>query len=459
MNPYSHTSSDGGNTVAAPLYSYALPTQQAVDNQMLKRGIWLYFLLLIFEGALRKWVLPGLASPLLVVRDPLAIWLIYKTWKSGQLPDNFYLSSILIVNGISFIATLALGHGNLVVAAYGLRIMLFHFPLLFVIGRIFDRSDVIKMGRATLWIAIPMTVLVAIQFYSPQSAWVNRGVGGDMEGAGFSGAMGFFRPPGTFSFTNGNTLFYGFVACFLFYFWLDTKQINRLVLLAATIALFIMIPISLSRGLFFQIGVSVIFAFLIIAQKPGYIGHFFVGIVIFAVVLAGLSFIPFVQTAIEAFLFRFDSASDIEGGLKGTLGDRFLGGMVSALSDSADMPFFGYGMGMGTNAGSVLLQGGTERTFLIAEQEWARVIGEMGPLLGMLVIVIRLVLCIKISLASYHKLAVNDLLPWMLLSFGVLNVLQGQWAQPTALGFSTLIGGLMIASLRNNQPAKRLASR
>jgi hypothetical protein len=457
MNPYLHTSNNGGNSVTAALYTRELPAQRAVDNTLLKRGIWLYFLLLIFEGALRKWILPGLAAPLLVVRDPLAIWLIYKTWKSGQLPANIYLGSIVLINFISFVAALALGHGNLIVAAYGLRIMLFHFPLLFVIGRIFTRDDVIKMGRVTLWIAIPMTLLVAIQFYSPQSAWVNRGVGGDTEGAGFSGAMGFFRPPGTFSFTNGNTLFYGFVACYLFYFWLDTKQINRLLLLAATIALFMMIPISLSRGLFFQIGVSVIFAVLIIVQKPKYIGHFFVGVVIFLVVLAGLSFIPFVQTAIEAFLFRFDSASDIEGGLKGTLGDRFLGGMVSALSDSADMPFFGYGLGMGTNAGSVLLQGGTERTFLIAEQEWGRVVGEMGPLLGVLVIVIRLVLCIKISLASYYKLAVNDFLPWMLLSFGVLNVLQGQWAQPTALGFSTLIGGLMIASLRDAKPANRLA--
>jgi hypothetical protein len=428
-----------------------MPAQQAAENRLLKQGVWLYFLLLIFEGALRKWVLPGLSSALLVVRDPLAMWLIYKTWKSGQLPSNFYLSSIILINGISFIAALALGHGSLPVALYGLRIMLFHFPLMFVIGRLFTRDDVIKMGRVTLWIAIPMTVLVAIQFYSPQSAWVNRGVGGDVEGAGFSGAMGFFRPPGTFSFTNGNTLFYGFVACFLFYFWLDIKQINKFVLLAATAALFIMIPISLSRGLFFQIGVSIIFAVLIVVQKPGYIGYFVIAVLVFAVVLAGLSFIPFVSTAIEAFLFRFDSASDIEGGLKGTLGDRFLGGMVSALTDSADMPFFGYGLGMGTNAGSVLLQGGEERAFLIAEQEWARVIGEMGPLLGVLVIAIRSAFCFKISLASYHKLAVNDFLPWMLLSFGVLNVLQGQWAQPTALGFSTLIGGLMIAALRNPQ--------
>ena len=46
--------------------------------QSLKIAIWLYFLLWIFEGALRKWVLPSLATPLLMVRDPIAIYIILR---------------------------------------------------------------------------------------------------------------------------------------------------------------------------------------------------------------------------------------------------------------------------------------------------------------------------------------------------------------------------------------------
>ena len=42
---------------------------------------------------------------------------------------------------------------------------------------------------------------------------------------------------------------------------------------------------------------------------------------------------------------------------------------------------------MGTNVGSTLLTG--DRAFLIAEQEWGRVIGELGLLMGFIVIVIR----------------------------------------------------------------------
>ncbi len=39
---------------------------------LLKKLFWAYFLLLIFEGALRKWILPQFSAPLLLVRDPIA---------------------------------------------------------------------------------------------------------------------------------------------------------------------------------------------------------------------------------------------------------------------------------------------------------------------------------------------------------------------------------------------------
>jgi hypothetical protein len=38
-----------------------------------------------------------------------------------------------------------------------------------------------------------------------------------MAGAGFSGSGEFFRPPGTFSFTNGLISFYSFAATFIFF--------------------------------------------------------------------------------------------------------------------------------------------------------------------------------------------------------------------------------------------------
>lgn len=252
---------------APPLLAPVVPP--AVVHR-LKLGVWAYFFLLIFEGALRKWFLPGLASPLLVVRDPLVVWLLLAAVYYRLFPINGYTIGSLLIGFVSMFTAVLLGHGSLPVAVFGSRILLLHVPLVFVIGQLFTPDDVVKLGRLTLWIALPMTVLIALQFYSPQSAWVNRGIGGDTEGAGFSGALDFFRPPGTFSFTSGNSLFYGLVACYVLYFWLHPERINRLLLLGATVALLAALPLSISRTLLFELGLSMAFAGVAVLFQPRY---------------------------------------------------------------------------------------------------------------------------------------------------------------------------------------------
>src|ERR671937_564700 len=50
---------------------------QSATNQRvityLKRAIWVYFFLLIFEGVFRKWLLPQYSDVLLVIRDPVVL--------------------------------------------------------------------------------------------------------------------------------------------------------------------------------------------------------------------------------------------------------------------------------------------------------------------------------------------------------------------------------------------------
>ena len=417
--------------------------------QSLKNGIWIYFFLLLFEGAFRKWLLPGLANPLLIVRDPIAIWLLLKAIQKGILPFKGYVAAITLISIVAFITTLLLGHQNPYVALFGLRILLIHFPLMFVIGRVFTKEDVIHLGKITIYICIPMLILNVLQFYSPQSAWVNRGVGGDMAGAGFSGALDFFRPPGTFSFTTGNVLFWGYAAPFVFYFWLVPQQINRFLLIGGTVSLILAIPLSISRTLLFEVALTFLFTLVIMIRKPKYLGRIAIAVAVLFLLIVAISKTSIFQTGSEAFTSRFTSANESEGGLESVFLDRFLGGMIGAVTQSDEIPFFGYGIGMGTNVGSMLLSG--KVIFLIAEVEWGRLIGEMGILLGLTVIAIRIAFVFKVTKLAYKKLRYGDFLPWLLLSFGMLVLLQGQWAQPTSLGFSTLIGGLILASVKNKR--------
>lgn len=419
--------------------------------RQLKIGVWLYFYLLIFEGALRKWVLPELASPLLIIRDPIAIWIVYKAIQNNIWRPNGYVNLMWGITVLSFILTLFFGHGNIPVAIYGMRITLFHFPLIFVIGNILEKEDVLKMGEVVLWITIGMTLLVAVQFYSPQSAWVNRGIGGDMEGSGFSGASGFFRVPGTFSFTNGLALFYGLSAAYILYFWLgeNSRKVSKHLLMGSTIALLAAIPLSVSRTVLFEIILSMGFLLLISGKNKNVIKKV-IGIVIssFAFLIILNSF-NFFRSASTVFTERYTIANNEEGGLQGTVSDRLLGGMYSTIVDS-EISFWGLGLGLGSKVGSKLITGGT-KAYLISEGEWGRIIGEMGFVLGLILIIIRGSLVLEFFKKAWTSSNSGNNLPWLLLSFGAFNILQGQWSQPTSLGFSMLIGGLIIASFKDEQ--------
>ena len=452
MNQYpnkNHPSAERIAAAAAMRYEQLTAFNSQKLMLRLKQGVWAYFLLLLFEGALRRWIVPGLATPLLVVRDPVALWLIIVCLQRKILIPAYSLTLMTIIGVLGLIAALTVGHGNPFVAAYGARILLIHFPMMFVIRSIFTRKDVVQLGKVTVMLAIPMVVLIALQFYSPQTAWVNKGVGDNESGAGFSGALGFFRPPGTFSFTNGTTLFFSFVAPFVFYFWLSTEKISRWILIGATGAVLMSIPLSISRALLFQIIITLMFCFYATSSNPKYAGKMFGAVIGLVLLIAILSQTSVVGPAIDAFTARFENANESEGGMEGVFLDRYLGGMLGAFSSTSDMPLWGYGIGMGTNVGAMLLTGGI--FFLIAEGEWGRAVGELGPILGLGLVFIRMGLAISVGFESFKKLRTGDLLPWLLLSDGFLLMAQGGWGQPTSLGFATLVGGLLMASLRDDE--------
>jgi hypothetical protein len=234
---------------------------------------------------------------------------------------------------------------------------------------------------------------------------------------------------------------------FVFYFLFNSENINKFVLIAASIGLLLAIPLSISRTLFFTLGIVIFFTIAAVAKRREAFGKILTGFFIAFVTIMILSQTSIFQTSIGAFTDRFESANENEGGLESVFLDRFFGGMIGALTNAFEDDFlFGRGLGMGTNVGAKLMTGKT--TFLISEGEWGRLIGEMGPLLGMGIIFIRMAFSIKLALFSYIKMKEGNVLPWMILSICVLTISQGQWASPTVLGFSTLNGGLVIAALK-----------
>ena len=417
--------------------------------------IYLYLALLLFEGALRKWVMPGLSSPLLLVRDPVALLIIFSHGYVGRAVFNAYTLPMLIISVLSLIATVVVGHGNAMVGLFGFRSLVLHFFVIFIIGQVLDRSDLYRIGRWLLILLIPSTILLALQFYSPQSAWVNRGIGGDLAGAGFSGAMGYQRPSGLFSFTNGNTLFYGLVTAFAGYFIIDRKRCPNWLLIAAMACLIVALPISISRSYIVRFALTLLFLLVVVIRSGRKMGAILAPLAFGVIIVLILGQLEFFQTAVEVISVRFEATEANDNGLSESFSERVLGAMFNAFSTQdgkPPLPFFGYGLGLGTNVGAILMGRGGE--FLVAEGEWLRITGEMGLAFGGLVLLLRVVLGLQLFIRSLAELGRNNPLPFMLLSFSLSMAILGGWSQPTTLGFGVVAIGFTIAAFNPEREGK-----
>lgn len=414
----------------------------------LKIAIWMYFLLWIFEGALRKWVLPGLATPLLIVRDPFAIYIIVRAVYLNVKFTNGYLVLACIITLLSLIYTITFGHGNLFVGIYGARIMLLHFPLIFIIGAVFTKEDILKMGYVLLAINILMTSIVYLQFISPQSAFINIGLGGEGS-SGFSGAMGYFRPPGTFSFITGLSSFYIMVSVYVFYFWLSKEPVSKVLLIASTLALIFSLPLTVSRTAVGGVILVGLFAFLGSATSFKSLMRIVLTIFTLFILFTILQKTTTIfNLGTEVFMSRVDTASEQSGGFQESFFSRAIDGFVDPIVKLLKLPLVVGNLGMGTNAGAQMLSG--SNGFLIAEDELGRIGGEQGLILGGGIIALRLGLAFTLFLKSIRLPSEDKLLALVFCGTALFSLTQGQWAQPSMLGYSIMVTGLLLASINKN---------
>lgn len=428
--------------------------QQLIPNyESLKIAIWLYFLLWVFEGALRKWILPSLATPLLLVRDPFALYIILRALYLNVKFVNPYVVFSAIFTLLGLVVTLTFGHGNLFVGLYGARIMMLHFPLIFIIGSVFSKEDVLNIGRVMLAVNILVTVIVYFQFTSPQSAFINIGIGGEGS-AGFSGAMGYSRPSGSFSFTTGLSTFYSAVSVFVFYFWLSKAVCSKILLYASTITLVIALPLTISRGAVVAVLIVGLFAFMASVTSAKMVFKILIVIIVFYFAIFILQqYSTLFNLSLEVFMSRVDTANkgNSGGGLKDSILLRMWNDFMQPIVDLFNQPLFAGNLGMGTNVGAQMLTG--KVSFLIGETEFSRVAGEQGIIFGGGLIFLRIFFAARIAIQSWQLPKEDKLLPFIICGAACAAIVQGQWAQPNILGYGIIMAGLVMASLHKNEIA------
>ena len=427
----------------------------SIRLKRIRQLLWLYFWLLILEGALRKWVAPGLSSPLLLVRDPVAILALCWGLPLLRLRQWWqWIEPLLLIAMASFILAITAGHGDIPTAAFGARILFTQLPLIFLYAAVFDRDDAIRFAWALAWFSIPMTFLIVSQSNLPSSHILNVAVGGEGTSA-FSGALDRFRPSGTFSFTNGITSFYALASSGLFTLLYSAKlnQPGRILTFLAGISLIVAQPVSMSRGLL--AGYLTVIAGLIVALLLSRTKLFpiIAGLLSLIIMVNIASNIPAFQETSKAFSARWETASSVEstqsgdaafGGGAGQFRSRVLGGFTDPFANLDHRPFFGYGIGMGTNVGAQRISG--EVGFILGESSWDTILAELGLPLGLAFIIWRTLLGLwMLRLALRHAISGN-IIPMIWLATSFLLVANGQIGQPTALGFIIVSAGITLAA-------------
>jgi hypothetical protein len=425
----------------------------------IRRLIWLYFWLLLIEGALRKWVLPQLSNPLLIVRDPVVLLIYVLAIRARVFPRNAWVLSLAIIGflslAVSFIALWPyLPPDRIVlVSGFGFRANFLHLPLIFLMPRVLRPEDVKRIGWWSLLLVVPISLLMVAQFHAAPDSLLNRTASG--EGEMLTAALGKVRTAGPFSFVVGVVAYFALASGFLVWAALKRGVYKNWVLFAAGIALLIGVAASGSRSVVGACAVVVASLLLVLFLRPRAVNRFGQALLVTVVLGFFVTQTPVFKEGLDVLTTRFSNVAESEEqSIAVGLISRVFEGFAESVRVFPTAPFFGYGLGIGTNAGARFLTG--QNTFLLSEGEWARLILESGPILGLAFLLWRCGVVVRIGLLCLQSVRRGNILPLLLFSSSGLPLMNGQFGPPTILGFAVFTTGLALAA-RNADDESEIA--
>ncbi|MBI4913943.1 MAG: hypothetical protein HY823_14525 [Acidobacteria bacterium] len=149
---------------------------------MTARGLFLlYFVYLVLEGALRKWLLPAFSNALFLVKDVIVLALVFvlgfRSWRphAPRPPAWSRGEALLLAFWPLLFGGFALGGEEPLTTLLGLRYYLVMVPLAVALPLVVeDLGDLNRMAWRYLLMSLPVLTLGLIQFASPQDAFINR---------------------------------------------------------------------------------------------------------------------------------------------------------------------------------------------------------------------------------------------------------------------------------------------
>jgi hypothetical protein len=189
---------------------------------------------------------------------------------------------------------------------------------------------------------------------------------------------------------------------------------------------------------------------IVLFLRPDSVNRFGQTLVVIVVLGFIVSRTPIFKEGFAVLSTRFNEVAEAsEQSVVHGLFARVLDNFEDGFHALTKAPFLGYGLGIGTNAGAKFLTG--RSGFLLTEGEWSRIFFEIGPVLGIAYVGVRVGLVVWIGILCLRSVKQGNVLPLLLFSSSFLPMISGQFGQPTILGFSVFTTGLALAARNEEQ--------
>ena len=447
---------------ATPAAAARSPARELARRRVVQL-VFAVYLLAIFEGALRKYVLPQFGQYIFFIRDPVVAWAFvvatrWQLWpRGGALWRATQWAAVLGVGLL--ILQVAFGPPSdlrLLLGVYGWRAYFFYTPLAFLVGATFERDDLLRLARFTLLLAVPISVLVTAQFFSPPGAAINVGTSDDklLQFQNLVVDTEHVRTTGPFSSNVGQGQFDTTAFAMLLALVImpaARRRIRLLTLLAGGGAVLTCVALSGSRGTILHAAMILLFALPLALLVRDGATRTRAALIPIALGIGAVVLYPIVfPESFAAFTLRWTNAEHYESNVGGVFGRALLGFTdFGRLTDA--VPPLGFGLGFGGNA-ALLLKATIDgvQPGVYAETDYARHMVDLGAVCGVSYIVFRLVfvawLLRQVVRATRRS---GDTLPLMLFAYAGYVILIGQITGNGSINvYGWLFAGVCLAACR-----------
>jgi hypothetical protein len=354
----------------------------------------------LLQGALRKWVFPGVTVLYLIQDLPLLLAYVFALWKGLVWSGRLAWTCIVLAIALSIQTMLQIIFVDLKMrtAVVGLHHYIFYLPILFLAPVCFNAKHRRRFIRWNMLVIVPMALLAALQSRAPKAAWINKTSAGDETGFGLADDV--VRATGTFNFTLTYSIWCGFAVGLVVGEWLQPPERrsfqSKIILLLCTLSAAVGTMVSGSRTAVALAGLGFVggFASVVVTRNVKLIVRFGAILVLLPVVVVAAYFAA--PKSFNALMDRF-SGEGYQEEISARLEHMFLGFLTVPKYSP-----LGVGIGYGIPAANPAA--GAASGILLSEHETIRIVQELGSFTGTGLVILRYGAGIALIFAGFKGL-------------------------------------------------------